>query len=1052
MTVLRDRFLMKRVSLLLALVALWGLSCCLAAAQDAVPTGSATKIWDQAPHNAFTDLVRFNDRWFCVFREGKGHVSPDGALRVITSVDGEKWESAALIKSSNSDLRDAKITVTPDGQLMLCGAEALHDKSQHTHQSLAWFSKDGRTWSEKHAIGDPDFWLWRVTWHKGTAYGIGYGCGKEKSVRLYTSQDGKKFETLVERLFDVGYPNETSIVFEGDTAYCLLRRDGQGKELTNTGLLGVSQAPFTKWEWKDLGTRIGGPHMTRLPDGRFIAAVRLYDKRQRTSLCWLDPQAGKLTEFLTLPSGGDTSYAGLVLHEGLLWISYYSSHEGKTSIYVSKMPLLNAQRSLSDLSGEWQLLVDDWLVAEKSGVERVWHPFEKYAGNPVLTADQPWEGAISYLYGSVLPEENGKGYRMWYHSWADNEYRKLYATSRDGLKWEKPDLGQVEYKGSTKNNMFLRRSREDHSPQIIHTPADPDPQRRYKLITYEYGRTPPKYTVSGYLGACSPDGIHWTEAEQYPILRDPGDVGNFIWDPFTDRYIGYPKKFTDVRGFRRRCVGFTETSDFERWPTSQLTLIPDEFDDRWVKTKGQHTDFYGLSAFPYESMYLGFLWVFPITDGDNDGPIFVELVTSRDGVNWTRQDEPRIPVLPIGTQGTWDCGMVFTPNHPLVEGDRIRLYYGGFNVTHKADGQGAIGLATLRKDGFASLDAGAKGGVITTRPFSGMQGPLRLNSHTSDGSIRVEILSESGHPLPGFSRDECDAITGDSVDQTVTWRGSSRLPEDLGTVQLRFILQNASLYSFHAGDTLQVLQPDRGILYSGDVDSENTVNDMWLTDGAQDGRLRGPITIDRDETQAVFGKACLRFSDSASELTTIELPGTSQLGTSFTLAALIQSTSPGMTRLFSNYRGNGPPWTSELIVDIDPSGQILPGLRAAINGGEVQSGAIQTKQGRPLHVAVTYANGNVSLFLDGHEVGHGQVPAGPVLLGTNVRFGEDLDGVLNEQFAGVVDDILVVRRALSTGEIETLARTGAGAFMNVSASTALPGRPSRVAMPLPEKH
>lgn len=139
MTVLRDRFMMRQVSLLLVLAALWSLSC-LAVAQDAVPSGNAKKIWDQAPHNAFTDLVRFNDRWFCVFREGQGHVSPDGALRVITSVDGEKWESAALITSSNSDLRDAKITVTPDGQLMLCGAEALHDKSQHTHQSLAWFS------------------------------------------------------------------------------------------------------------------------------------------------------------------------------------------------------------------------------------------------------------------------------------------------------------------------------------------------------------------------------------------------------------------------------------------------------------------------------------------------------------------------------------------------------------------------------------------------------------------------------------------------------------------------------------------------------------------------------------------------------------------------------------------------------------------------------------------------------------------------------------------------------------------------------------------------
>jgi len=292
----------------------------------------ARKIWDKAPHNAFTDLVRFQDRWFCVFREGTAHVSPDGALRVITSVDGEKWESAALITSTNSDLRDAKITVTPDGQLMLCGAEALHDKSKHTHQSLAWFSKDGCSWSDKYEIGDPDFWLWRVTWHAGKAYGIGYGCGKDQSVRLYSSRDGKKFDTLVDRLFDVGSPNESSLVFDGDTAYCLLRRDGK----PNTGLLGVAQPPYTNWEWKDIGTVIGGPHMLRLPDGRFVAAVRLYG---RTSLGWVEPQSGRLSEFLKLPSGGDTSYAGLVLHHGLLWVSYYSSHEGKTAIYLAKVKM-----------------------------------------------------------------------------------------------------------------------------------------------------------------------------------------------------------------------------------------------------------------------------------------------------------------------------------------------------------------------------------------------------------------------------------------------------------------------------------------------------------------------------------------------------------------------------------------------------------------------------------------------------------------------------------------------------------------------------------------
>ncbi len=173
------------------------------------------KIWDSAPHNAFTDLIRFKGAWYCVFREGKAHVSPDGALRVLRSSDGETWESSALISAEDSDLRDAKITVTPQGELMLCGAGALHDKAQHTHQSYAWFSQDGQNWSEAVPIGEPDFWLWRVTWHEGVAYGIGYSVREDRSVRLYRSSDGRKFDVLVERLYDDGWPNESSIVFTG---------------------------------------------------------------------------------------------------------------------------------------------------------------------------------------------------------------------------------------------------------------------------------------------------------------------------------------------------------------------------------------------------------------------------------------------------------------------------------------------------------------------------------------------------------------------------------------------------------------------------------------------------------------------------------------------------------------------------------------------------------------------------------------------------------------------------------------------------------------------
>ena len=296
----------------------------------------ARKIWDQAPHNAFTDLIRFKGSWYCVFREGKGHVSPDGALRVITSNDGKDWESAALITSPGSDLRDAKITDTPDGKLMLAGAEAMNDPKDYKHQSLVWFSDDGKNWSKGYEVGVRDNWLWRITWHKGQAYGFGYGTkNHNRGVRLFQSKDGKQFETLIEKAKINGtYPNETSMVFlDDDTCYCLVRQDGK----PNTGVIGISEPPYTEWKWKKLNRRIGGPHMIRLPDGRFLTAVRLYDRPVRTSLCWLDPEKGHLTEALKLPSGGDTSYAGLVWHEDLLWVSYYSSHEGKTSIYLAKV-------------------------------------------------------------------------------------------------------------------------------------------------------------------------------------------------------------------------------------------------------------------------------------------------------------------------------------------------------------------------------------------------------------------------------------------------------------------------------------------------------------------------------------------------------------------------------------------------------------------------------------------------------------------------------------------------------------------------------------------
>lgn len=297
------------------------------------------RIWDKAPHNAFTDLLRHEGRWYCVFREGQRHVSPDGALRVITSEDGNGWESLALITHPDADLRDAKLSITPDGRFMLNGAGMRAEEAIRYH-SMVWFSSDkGKTWSDGIVIGDPGFWLWRAHWHKGTVYSMGYRTDRDRTQRIFRfckSTDGIHYDRHIERVnVDNGVGEDKLLFLEDDSVLCLLRHETG----TKAAFLGKSKPPYTKWTWKDLGVRIGGPNMIQLPDGRIVAATRLYYPRQRTSLSWVEPEAGTLTEFLTLPSGGDTSYPGMVLHDGLLWISYYSSHEEKTCIYLAKVKL-----------------------------------------------------------------------------------------------------------------------------------------------------------------------------------------------------------------------------------------------------------------------------------------------------------------------------------------------------------------------------------------------------------------------------------------------------------------------------------------------------------------------------------------------------------------------------------------------------------------------------------------------------------------------------------------------------------------------------------------
>ena len=293
---------------------------------------SVEKIWDRGEHNAFTDLIRYRDGWLCTFREASDHAASLGQVRIIASSDGMNWESAALVTEEDVDLRDPKLSITPDERLMLImGGSVYDDENRYlTRAPRVSFSTDGREWTSPQKLLAEDHWLWRVTWHDGWAWSVSkLGEGRDpRRGMLYRSQDGLEWEFITEfRLPDgVWNVSETTLRF---------MPDGELIALTRPHWIGRSEAPYRSWSWTKIDENLGGPNFVRLPNGELWAAARRYGEARSTVLARMTPESYE--PLLTLPSGGDCSYPGLVWHEDLLWMSYYSSHEGKTSIYFAKI-------------------------------------------------------------------------------------------------------------------------------------------------------------------------------------------------------------------------------------------------------------------------------------------------------------------------------------------------------------------------------------------------------------------------------------------------------------------------------------------------------------------------------------------------------------------------------------------------------------------------------------------------------------------------------------------------------------------------------------------
>ena len=464
---------------------------------------------------------------------------------------------------------------------------------------------------------------------------------------------------------------------------------------------------------------------------------------------------------------------------------------------LPELPRPQPRPQIVDITpGAPQLFVDNYLVDRSENLVRRLGEVRKYEGNPILSPEHPWEGGTAFPFGGGV-YRIGDGWRMWYNTyrrWLRGRERTslCYATSPDGLGWEKPKLGLHEVAGTRKNNVVL--SLEMDNCSVVH-----DPKGGFKAVAYTEGDE-----GAGLYGFTSEDGVHW---RPFPRILIPkaGDRTSFWYDALRRRYVVFTRYGPVLPG---RYIFRAESEDFLNWTTPELVLRWSEID---LAHDRQH---YGANGFVYGDMYLGFLEVYHYPYRRLD----TELLCSRDGRAWERVCEGET-FLPNGPDGDFDYFWAFPAASPPVQvGDELWIYYAGRMHPHSPPGPpahgtepdgtpkatfwAATGLAKLRLDGFASLDASGEEGVLVTVPVRFEERELRVNADADrfpPGSswLKVGFSDEDGKPIPGFSLEEADVLRGDKVDHRASWGGRWDISRLCGEpVRLAFKFVNTRLYAF----------------------------------------------------------------------------------------------------------------------------------------------------------------------------------------------------------------------------------------------------------------
>ena len=481
------------------------------------------------------------------------------------------------------------------------------------------------------------------------------------------------------------------------------------------------------------------------------------------------------------------------------------------------VPYLDNKPNVIPINTGRQLFVDNYLISETNLVP-IYHTPNYYAGNPVLEPNQEWEKTIEgapyaapFSDGIWYDEKDGK-FKMWYlagagsiHKDEKQTFYTCYAESEDGKSWKKvnqdivPGTNIVDTCNRDAATIWLDREEKE-------------PNKRWKFFNIERRPGDRRWQV---VLKYSADGIHWSKGVAQS--GDQGDRTTAFYNPFTRKWALSMRAGTPVSSRSRYYI---EHEDPEmlvslahriRKDADDKHIVfwftPDDKELRHEKYPEVEPGIYNFDAIPYESIMLGLYsaWAGPENRVCAENGIqkrnIISLGYSRDGFHFARPTHQ--PFMNVNeTEGAWNWGNMQSINGtPLIIGDSLYFYASGRRLNKIMwDSYTSTGLATLRRDGFVSMQAGKDEGYLTTEKLS-FDGKYLFVNADVDGEkavLYVEVLDENKEPIPGFTKDECKPIKrSDSTKTLVTWKNHNDLGSLAGkNIHLKFYLTDGDLYAF----------------------------------------------------------------------------------------------------------------------------------------------------------------------------------------------------------------------------------------------------------------